>query len=131
MSDNLIIGEENTEIKEVSYGETEEQKRMSEKLKRIIEENLSDSNLSPEQLSSMLGVSRTKLYRDLKRIDGQSLSDYVRNVRLERAADLLVKSDLNIQEVMNEVGFVNSSHFTKIFRLKYEVTPSEYKRKYS
>ena len=95
---------------------------------RMIDENISDPNLSPEQLSSALGVSRSKLYRELKRIDGYSLSDYVRNVRLEKAAYLLVNSHLNIQEIMNEVGFINSSHFTKVFKLKYDMTPSEYKR---
>lgn len=106
----------------------EELQVMTEKLKQIIDEKISDPDLSPDQLSSELGISRTKLYRDLKRIDGQSLADYVRNVRLDKAAYLLVHSHMNIQEIMNEVGFVNSSHFTKIFKLKYEMTPSEYKK---
>ena len=109
---------------------SEELKIMIEKLKTIIAENISDSNLSPEQLASALGMSRTKLYRDIKGIDGQNLSDYVRNVRLEKAAQLLISSHMNVQEIMNEVGFVNSSHFTKIFKLKFEMTPTEYKRKH-
>lgn len=108
----------------------EELKTITEKLKTIIAENISDSNLSPEQLASALGMSRTKLYRDIKGIDGQNLSDYVRNVRLEKAAQLLISSHMNVQEIMNEVGFVNSSHFTKIFKLKFEMTPTEYKRKH-
>lgn len=108
--------------------DTEEQRILTERLKNVIDENISDPNLSPEQLSSALGVSRSKLYRELKRIDGYSLSDYVRNVRLEKAAYLLVNSHLNIQEIMSEVGFINSSHFTKVFKLKYDMTPSEYKR---
>ena len=101
---------------------------MTEKLKQIIDDNLSNPNLSPDQLAAALGISRTKLYRDLKRVDGQSLSDYVRNARLEKAAYLLVNTNMNIQEVMNEVGFVNNSHFTKIFKLKYDVPPTEYKK---
>lgn len=105
------------------------QRELTEKLKRIIAENIGDPELSPDRLSRALGISRTKLYKNLKGIDGQSLSDYVRNVRLEKAAQLLLNSNLNIQEVMNEVGFVNSSHFTKIFKLKFEMTPTEYKRK--
>lgn len=108
----------------------EEQKEMTEKLKRVIAENIHDSNLSPDMLASALGMSRTKLYRDIKGIDGQSLSDYVRNIRLEKAAHLLVNSNMNIQEIMNEVGFVNSSHFTKIFKLKFDMTPTEYKKKH-
>ncbi len=109
----------------------EQQRKLTEKLKLVIEEHLSDPDLSPNQLASELGMSRTKFYRNINRIDGQSLSDYVRNVRLEKAAYLLVHSTMNIQEVMNEVGFINSSHFTKIFKLKFEMTPTEYKRKHS
>lgn len=108
----------------------EEQNPMVEKLKKIIEENISDPNLSPDQLSSALGISRTKLYRDLKGIDGQSLSDYIRNFRLEKAAHLLLTTQMNVQEVMNEVGFVNSSHFTKIFKLRFNMPPTEYKKKH-
>lgn len=114
--------------KRVIY-DTEEQRILAERLKKVIDENINNPDLSPEQLSSALGVSRSKLYRELKRIDGYSLSDYVRNVRLEKAAYLLVNSKLNIQEIMSEVGFINSSHFTKIFKLKYDMTPSDYKRK--
>lgn len=110
--------------------EQEELNLMVEKLKRIIEENISDPNLSPDQLSSALGISRTKLYRDLKGIDGQSLSDYIRNFRLEKAAHLLLTTHLNVQEVMTEVGFVNSSHFTKIFKLKFNMPPTEYKKRH-
>ena len=107
----------------------EDLQEMTEKLKQIIDDNLSNPNLSPDQLAAALGISRTKLYRDLKRVDGQSLSDYVRNARLEKAAYLLVNTNMNIQEVLNEVGFVNNSHFTKIFKLKYDVPPTEYKKK--
>lgn len=109
---------------------SEELKEITEKLKKVIAENIYDPNLSPDQLASALGMSRTKFYRDIKGIDGQSLSDYVRNTRLEKAAHLLCSSHMNIQEIMNEVGFINSSHFTKIFKLKFEMTPTEYKKKH-
>lgn len=117
------VGKENT-----NKCHTEDQRVLMEKLESVIAQNISDPNLSPEQLSSALGVSRSKLYRELKGIEGYSLSDYVRNVRLEKAAYLLTNSNLNIQEIMTEVGFINSSHFTKVFKLKYNMTPSEYKR---
>lgn len=107
---------------------TKEQQRMIERLRIVVEEHLDNPDLSPDFLARELRVSRTKLYRDIKRIDGYSLSDYLRNVRLEKAAELLTNSDLNVQEVMNDVGFVNSSHFSKIFKLKFGVSPTEYKR---
>ena len=52
----------------------EELQAMTEQFKKVINDNLSDPNLSPDQLASAMGVSRTKLYRDLKRIDGHSLA---------------------------------------------------------
>lgn len=106
----------------------QEQIKMTERLKGIIQEHMGNSELSPEFLAKELGVSRTKLYRDMKRIDGYSLADYLRNVRLEKAAYLLKHSDMNVQEVMFEVGFINSSHFTKVFKMKYGVPPTDYKR---
>ncbi len=117
-------------VKEISRSilSTEEVEAMINQLKTIIGKNLQNPDLSPDHLSNALGISRTKLYREVKRIDGQSLSDYVRNVRLEKAASLLVSSNLNVQEVMGEVGFINCSHFTKIFKLKYGIAPSEYKK---
>lgn len=102
-----------------------------EKLKKIIAENIANPELSSVYLAKELGVSRAKLYRDLENnVDGQSLSDYVRNYRLDRAACLLSTTDMDVQEVMDEVGFVNNSHFTKIFRLRFNMSPTEYKRKY-
>jgi len=73
-------------------------------------------------------MGRTKLYSKMKEISEQPLADYIRNIRLEKAAYLLRHSELNVNEVMNETGFVNNSHFSKIFKLKYRVTPSEYKK---
>lgn len=118
-----------TEETSKSMLKPEELHAMTQKLKQIIYENLHNPDLSPDQLANAMGISRSKLYRDLKRVDGQSLSDYVRNIRLEKAAYLLINTNMNIQEIMNEVGFVNSSHFTKVFKLKFKITPSEYKRR--
>jgi signal transduction histidine kinase/DNA-binding response OmpR family regulator/ligand-binding sensor domain-containing protein len=98
------------------------------RFKEIIEENIGNSEFSADSLSVALGMSRTKLYGKMKEICDQPLSDYIRNLRLERAAHLLTHSDLNVTEVMSETGFVNSSHFSKIFKLKYGVAPSEYKK---
>ncbi|MFV0326070.1 MAG: helix-turn-helix domain-containing protein [Bacteroides xylanisolvens] len=55
----------------------------------------------------------------------------MRNMRLEKATYLLKHSELNVNEVVFETGFVNNSHFSKIFKLKYSSTPSEYNNQYS
>ena len=107
----------------------EERKRMINKLKQIIEEHIDDPNLSSKQLSIELGISRSKLYRELKTIDGLSLANYIRSIRLERARDLLIHSDHTPREITEMIGFVNLSHFSRVFKEKYNMTPGEYKRK--
>lgn len=99
------------------------------RLKKVINENISNSDFSMDSLATTLGMSRTKLYSKVKEVFDEPLSDYIRNLRLEKAAALLVSSELNVAEVMNETGFINSSHFSKIFRMKYGVPPSDYKGK--
>lgn len=109
--------------------ETKEQEIIIEKIKKIIEENISDANLSPDFIASKLGISRSNLYRKIKRIDGMSFADYVRNYRLEKATYLLTHTSYTIQEIVYEIGFINASHFSKIFKLKYNISPLEYKQK--
>ena len=101
---------------------------LTARLKTVIDNNLANPELSPDFLARELGISRTKLYKDLKRIDGMSLSDYIRNARLDKAAYLLVNSAMNVAEIMDACGFVNSSHFTKIFKMKFDIPPTEYRK---
>ncbi len=100
----------------------------AEQLRQLIEENIGNPNFSIDFLCHELGLGRTKLYGRMKEISEQPLADYIRNIRLEKAAYLLRHSELNVNEVMLETGFVNNSHFSKIFKLKYGTPPSEYKR---
>lgn len=109
--------------------EETENSELIEKIKKVIEDNISDANLSPEFIANQLGYSRSNLYRKVKRIDGMSFADYARNYRLEKAAYLLTNSSMNVQEVAYEVGFINTSHFSKVFKLKYGISPMEYKKK--
>lgn len=106
----------------------EDHKPFVEQLRQLIEENIGNPDFSIDFLCHKFGMGRTKLYSKMKEISEQPLADYIRNIRLEKAAYLLRDSELNVNEVMLETGFVNNSHFSKIFKLKYGVTPSEYKK---
>ena len=105
-----------------------EQRRTFERVKAIIQEHIGNPELSSEFIAKQLRISRTKLYRDVKKMGIVSLADYLRNIRLEKAAELLTHTNLNITEVMNDVGFVNISHFSKTFKCKFGVPPTEYKQ---
>jgi DNA-binding response OmpR family regulator len=93
-----------------------------------IQREVGNPDLTIEGLSRALGVSRVQLHRKLTALTGRSASDLLREYRLSRAADLLRKNVGNVSEVAYQVGFDNLSYFTKAFRQKYDMTPSEFKQ---
>ncbi|HMP91230.1 MAG TPA: two-component regulator propeller domain-containing protein [Phnomibacter sp.] len=108
--------------------ESEDEKLMKEVMS-YIDENLTDPNLSVEGLSRHLGKSRSSLYTRLLELTGQTPVEFIRGVKLERAAQLLEKSDMNIAQVAYSAGFATPNYFTKSFKAKYNMLPSEYASK--
>lgn len=92
-----------------------------------VENNMNNIDYSVEDLSKDLALSRVHLYRKLQSITGRSPSDFIRSIRLKRAAQLLQKSQLNISEIAYEVGFNNPKYFTICFKEEFGVTPSLFK----
>jgi signal transduction histidine kinase/ligand-binding sensor domain-containing protein/DNA-binding response OmpR family regulator len=95
-------------------------------IRLYIEEHLTDSKLSVDHLSRHVGMSRSSLYAKMLDITGQTPIEYIRAIKLEKAAQLLEKSDLNIAEVAYETGFTTPNYFAKSFKAKYNMLPSEY-----
>ena len=92
-----------------------------------IDENISNSSqLSVEKLSKQLGMSRGTLYSKLLEITGQTPIEFIKSIKLEKAALLLEKSDLNIAQISYAAGFATPNYFTKSFKAKFGVLPSEY-----
>ncbi len=101
------------------------------KIMKVIEENISDPTLSVEFLGKEVGLSRVHLFRKLKALTGITPSDFIRDVRLKRAAQLILQNKMRIAEVADHVGFQDSNYFTKCFRKVYQCSPSEYSEKVS
>lgn len=93
---------------------------------RHIEKNMDNTSYSVEQLSKDLFMDRTGLYRKLSAIVGQTPSEFIRSVRLKRAAQLL-ENGLPVSEVAGQVGFGTTSYFTKCFQDEFGIKPSQYK----
>lgn len=91
-----------------------------------IEANLTNAQLSVEDLSRHVGMSRGSLYNKLLDVSGQSPVDFIRSIKLQKAAALLKKSDMNITQIAYAVGFATPNYFAKSFKAKYNVLPSEY-----
>ena len=92
----------------------------------VVEEHLADADFSVEQFADSMALSRVQLHRKLKAITDQSTSEFVRTIRLRRAAALLQAQAGNVAEIAEQVGFGNLSYFSKCFREQYHMTPSEY-----
>ena len=100
------------------------------KLIALIEEHLSESDYGVEQLAKDLCMERTGLYKKLKTLTDESPVSLIRKVRLEKAAEMLKSSTadaMTVNEIAERTGFASPSYFTKCFKAKYGVKPSEYR----
>lgn len=95
----------------------------------VINEHLSDPNFNVEYLVEHVGMSRVQFHRKMKEITGISPGEFIRNMRMKQAAQLLENGELNVSQVAYMVGFVNHTHFSIVFKKFYGVTPSEYTQK--
>ena len=103
--------------------------RFLEKVQRVLDENLIESNFNSEAFSRAVHMSRMQLHRKLKALTGLTTSEFVRSQRLKLATHLLKQSQINISEVGYAVGFNDHAYFTKCFRETYQCTPSEFVKK--
>lgn len=92
----------------------------------LVEEHMEDASYSVDDLASDVGMSRGHLYRKLLAITGKTPVEFIRVLRLKRAAQLLKESQLNINEVAYSVGFNNPKYFRKYFKDEFGVSPSHY-----
>ena len=93
--------------------------------KSIVEERLTDSNLSVEDLATAMGLSRVQLYRKVKALTGSSPVDLLRKARLAQAQKLLQESALSVSEIAYQVGFASPSYFTKCYKDEFGTVPGE------
>ena len=97
-----------------------------QKVSDSIERNMSNSEFSVEQLGRESGFSRMQLYRKLKVLTGESPNEFIRTIRLKRAAQLIKQKQLTIKEVTYDVGFSDLKYFRDCFREIFGVNPSEF-----
>lgn len=107
--------------------DTEEEALVAQMLKAI-ERNLSVEDYGVDQLAYDVAMSRASLYKKLQAMLGVTPADFIRNVRLKRAAQLLAETQLSINEIASKVGFVTPRNFSANFKKMFGVTPSEYRR---
>lgn len=98
------------------------------KISKIVEEQ-KDRELSVEELSEMMGLSRVHLYRKIKKLTGMSVSEFANSVKLRLSLELIKNSGNSISQIAYEVGFSSPSYFTKCFKEQFGISPTEYAKK--
>jgi signal transduction histidine kinase/DNA-binding response OmpR family regulator/ligand-binding sensor domain-containing protein len=101
-----------------------------EKAMHVVEQHLGDAEFSVQVLVRELGLSSSVFYRRIKSLTGQTAVEFIRDVRLKRAAQLLASTQLRVSEVAFEVGIENAKYFRQVFQKLFGMTPSDYARQH-
>ena len=100
--------------------------KLLERVMVAINHNLNNAELSVDRIADEVGISRVHLHRKMKELTGQTPHDFIRNIRMKKAASLLSAGDMNVSEVMYACGFSNAASFSTVFKKMYGMSPREY-----
>lgn len=106
--------------------QSSQDEKLLEMLTSIVLERIADTELDVEALSKEIGLSRTLLYTKLKAITNMSVAEFVLQIRLNKAAMMLKKSDMLVSDIAVSVGFNDAAYFGKCFKKRFGLSPSEY-----
>lgn len=113
----------NTEVENIDTPES----KFLKKLTQIIELNIDNSNFDVNDLVKEIGMSRTVLYKKVQTLTNQSVAGFIKNMRLKKAANLLMNSTYPVSEITYMVGFNDRKHFSREFKKLYKYSPTVYK----
>ncbi len=116
--------DQHAEVKELAHSTRD--KQFMEDLLVIIETNLSKPEMDIDFVCTAVGMSRTKLYNKIKSITGQPIGDFIRTIRLRKAAALMTMGELSLTDIMYSVGIQTQSYFSKAFKQEFGKTPTQY-----
>jgi signal transduction histidine kinase/ligand-binding sensor domain-containing protein/DNA-binding response OmpR family regulator len=105
---------------------TDVDKKFLQKVFTIIEENISNTSFNVEALAEKLAVHRVLLHKKIVSLTGEAPVEFIRRIRLKKAAELIEKKFGNITEIAYEVGFTNPAYFSECFKKQFGVSPSRY-----
>jgi AraC-like DNA-binding protein len=116
----------NIETSEIAINSLDEQ--FLKKSIHVVEDNIANPEFTVEELSREMAMSRMYLYKKILALTDKTPVEFIRIIRLQRAAILLEKSQLTVSEIAYQVGFNNPKYFAKLFKEEYQMLPTEYRR---
>jgi len=118
-STDFLVGPQDVNVKDVD-------ERFLQKMVEIIEKNISETSLNADSLGKKVAMSRTQLYRKVRGLTDQTVNEFIKQIRLKRAAQILSEKKVTITEVAYAVGFNDLTYFARCFKKQYKKSPSEY-----
>ncbi len=115
--------------KEITLASPDE--KFLKKVVQVVEKNMDNIEFDVDKMAVSIGVSRTQLYRKIAALTNMTAKEFVRDLRLQRAAQMISQNKLTISEVALQTGFNDISYFRKCFKEKYGMSASEYGKKYN
>ena len=106
-------------------------KEFLDRIHLLIEQNMKNEDFSVDTFAHIAGMRRTVFYKKVKGITGHSPNEYIRIIRMKKAAELLANTNMNISEVSYEVGINDPFYFSKCFKAQFGITPSQLKNDHS
>lgn len=106
----------------------DQEKEFLNSLTQVILDNLDQEKLDVWDVAQNMGMSRTSLFRKLKAVTGLNINQFIRKVKLDKAAELIQSGNYTIAQASYEVGFNNVKYFRKLFKEQFEKLPSEYSK---
>jgi len=94
---------------------------------KVIEENLDKADFNIEEFSIAMNISKTVLHKKFRMLIGQTPNQFIRAIRLRKASELLINSDLSIAEIAYLTGFNQAHYFIKCFKEVYNETPKNFR----
>lgn len=119
---NSIINSNNRKL-------TESDEAFLSKVVSAIDKNMTSDGFGVQQLAATIGVDQKQLYRKVKQLTDMTPVNYIRKLKMQRAASMLDQQRFSVSEVMYMVGFTSSSYFSKCFAEEYGMTPKAYANK--
>ncbi len=123
---NNCLGIKTEKNEEEKPALAEADRRLLKEITEVIEAHMIDSDFNVTTLQEMVGIGGKQLYRKLKAMTGKTPVEYIRDIRMHKAAVMLKEGKFSVSEVMYTVGFSNSSYFSKCFSKSFGTTPTEY-----
>ena len=102
--------------------------QLVEKAIQIVEDNISETEFSVEELASSLNISRSYFYKKMIKITGKKPIEFIRTIRMKRAQQLLTESQMQVSEIAYTLGYNSPKIFSKHFKEEFNISPSEFIR---